>query len=600
MSACVMTGDPANVVSVTKKRPLTDQEKMYVLENSFNPHPRYKFPGRSISGSIRHFQRSWLDKYNGLVYSECTNGGYCKYCILFGTCSPVDSRPGVLVSKPLVNLKKASEKLEKHFKSQFHKFAVESAIHFRANTTPIDQQLNTIRQQRIAENRSKLRSIVETVIFCGRQGIALRGHRDDRTTVNEDPDHNHGNFWALLNFRVSSGDNVLEQHLKNTTGNASYTSKTVQNQLISLCGDFIRETILKQAREASALSVIADEATDVANLEQLSISIRYVHNNVLYERFLGFIACETGVTGEALAENILTQLTSWQLSPDLLYGQSYDGAGAMSGKVKGVAARINSQYPKALFVHCASHRLNLCIMRSCSGREVSNMIDTVSCIARFFNYSPKRQLCLDKWIMDTLPTEEKRRKLKELCKTRWVERYDSYEVFIDLFVPIACCLEDIANSSNAQWNRETRSEALSFLLALSQFSLIFTLIMVHTILSCTRGLSIKLQAQYMDTIRAHSDIDLVKSTLKGYRSRVDEFHHRVYGKALTLAVSIDVQESSPRLAGRQTQRHNVQAANAKDYYRLNLMIPFLDHMITELDTRFDSQSSKNSHNYFQQ
>ena len=164
----------------------------------------------------------------------------------------------------------------------------------------------------------------------------------------------------------------------------------------------------------------------------------------------------------------------------------------MSGKVKGVAARISSQYPKALFVHCASHRLNLCIMKSCNDREVSNMIDMVSCIARFFNYSPKQQLCLDKWITDTLPTEEKRRKLKEVCKTRWVERYDSYEVFIDVFVPMVCCLEEIANSSNVEWNRETRSEAHSFLLALSHFSLIFALVMVHTILVSTRGLSFKL------------------------------------------------------------------------------------------------------------
>ena len=171
--ASVMTGDPANVVSVAKERSLTYQERMYVLENSFKPHSRYKFPDRSISGTIRHFQHSWLDKYNGLVYSESTDGGYCKYCVLVGTFGLVDSRPVVLVSKPLVNFKKASEKLENHFNSQFHKFALESAMSFRANTTPIDQQLNTKRQQRIAENRSKLRSIVETVVFCGRQGDSL-------------------------------------------------------------------------------------------------------------------------------------------------------------------------------------------------------------------------------------------------------------------------------------------------------------------------------------------------------------------------------------------------------------------------------------------
>ena len=317
--------------------------------------------------------------------------------------------------------------------------------------------------------------------------IALRGHRDDRTVANEDPDHNHGNFWVLLNFRVSASDSILEQHLKNTPGNASYTSKTVQNQLISLCGDFIRDTILKQVREASAFSVIADEATDVANQKQLSISNRYVHHDVLYERFLGFLMCETGVTGEVLAENILTQLTSLQI--------------------------------------CYVCRVMM-VLGQCLGRLKVSLLTSIPNTPRHcalctnFNYSPKRQLCLEKWITDTLPTEEKRRKLKELCKTRWIERYDSYEVFIDLFVPIACCLEDIANLSNAEWNGETRSEALSFLLALSQFSLIFTLMMVHTILASTRGLSIKLQARYMDIVCAHSDMDMVKSALKGYRSRI--------------------------------------------------------------------------------
>ena len=93
----------------------------------------------------------------------------------------------------------------------------------------------------------------------------------------------------------------------------------------------------------------------------------------LYERFLGSLTCETALTGEALAKNILTQPISWHLCPDLLCGQRYDGARAMSRKVKGDAARIHFEYPKALFVHCVSHRLNLCIIKSCSGREKSNM-----------------------------------------------------------------------------------------------------------------------------------------------------------------------------------------------------------------------------------
>ena len=54
---------------------------------------------------------------------------------------------------------------------------------------------------------------METVILCGRQGIAFRGHRDDGTAVEEDAADNHGNFLALLHFRIQAGDQVLEEHL---------------------------------------------------------------------------------------------------------------------------------------------------------------------------------------------------------------------------------------------------------------------------------------------------------------------------------------------------------------------------------------------------
>ena len=70
----------------------------------------------------------------------------------------------------------------------------------------IDHHLSSLHSKQVKqveENRLKIQSIVETIVFfCGRQGIALRGHRDDRPSVEEDPIANHGNFLALLQFRV--------------------------------------------------------------------------------------------------------------------------------------------------------------------------------------------------------------------------------------------------------------------------------------------------------------------------------------------------------------------------------------------------------------
>lgn len=70
----------------------------------------------------------------------------------------------------------------------------------------------------------------------------------------------------------------------------------------------------------------------------------------------------SSVTGEAIADKILSQLVDWQLEPQLLWGQAYDGAGSMAGMARGAAACILSKYPKALYVHCAAHRLNLCVV----------------------------------------------------------------------------------------------------------------------------------------------------------------------------------------------------------------------------------------------
>ena len=81
---------------------------------------------------------------------------------------------------------------------------------------------------------------------------------------------------ALLKFSIQAGDNVLSDHLQSAPANATYTSKTIQNELIVVCGDLIRNKILERVRQACYFSVLADEAIDISNDEQLSISIHYL------------------------------------------------------------------------------------------------------------------------------------------------------------------------------------------------------------------------------------------------------------------------------------------------------------------------------------
>ena len=117
----------------------------------------------------------------------------------------------------------------------------------------------------------------------------------------------HGNFLALLKFRIQAGDTMLQDHLLNSAGNALYTSKTIQNELITICGDLLLNAILKKVRTTRFFPIIADEATDAANDEQLSICIRFVDGTVPCEKFIAFHECLSGVSGEAIADKILTK-----------------------------------------------------------------------------------------------------------------------------------------------------------------------------------------------------------------------------------------------------------------------------------------------------
>ena len=97
---------------------------------------------------------------------------------------------------------------------------------------------------------------------------------------------------------------MLKHHLETAGQHALHTSKETQNEMIATCSDILRRKIIQRIHEA-VFSVIADEATDSANIEQLLISIRYLENGIPKEWFISFHKCQEGVSQEANANAIL-------------------------------------------------------------------------------------------------------------------------------------------------------------------------------------------------------------------------------------------------------------------------------------------------------
>lgn len=124
---------------------------------------------------------------------------------------------GSFVQSPFVNWKKAIAAFENHSRLNFHKAAAIDAANFLAaydgKQDEVAFQLNHHAKKNSLENRKKLFAIVETILLCGRQEMALRGHVDHGRLSLDEPEHNDGNFRTLLRYRATNGDKILQEHI---------------------------------------------------------------------------------------------------------------------------------------------------------------------------------------------------------------------------------------------------------------------------------------------------------------------------------------------------------------------------------------------------
>lgn len=420
------------------------------------------------------------------------NGAFCLPCVLFGDEHPnKNTKMSNMYTKPLTSFKDALRTCRNHCDTnveELHYFTQEAFDEFirqkDGKSKPISDIIDQNIIAQISENKKKIRSIVDSVVFYGRQGIPLRGHEDSSKHYPEagsyNTDGNVGNFIEIINIRIRSGDKSLEEHYKNCKKNASYLSKTTQNDLISCSGEVISDKIIAKVKKAVFFSILADEVVDASNKSQMALVIRYVDDQFdITEDFLGFIHNDSGLDGESLTNGILKALEVHGLEIENCRGQGYDGAGAVAGMKKGFAGRILAMNPKALYTHCYSHKLNLAVSNSSNVLLVQSAMEIIKKVTYFFKLSIPRGEVLRKCILDyflgkVIGT------LKDVCRTRWVERIKGFETFLECFMPIVFTLTEISEKTGP-----SKADAFILLKAVTDFYFIFSLVVTQAIFSHT-------------------------------------------------------------------------------------------------------------------
>ena len=598
--------DPADYIG----RTITEDEKINLLRSKFQCCSDFQYP----KTGKRRFVPSWTDTRPWLRYSVKKNAAFCL-CLCYGTDVHV---PGTTAESPFVstgfrNWQKAlgkDGKLDQHQGSEFHRLAEEKVTRILQTFEKPDAWVDAQLKKQLADQRVRtklgLLSIIDIVISLGLRGIPLRGHNWDKVEKEED-----GNFTFFLKWKSNYDANLHERHLTNASKNSKYTSPQIQNEIISLCDAWTRKSIILSIPEY--WSVMADETQDCSTTEQVSISVRYVDVNYeICEDFLGFIKVKK-MDAQTIAKELLETLEKWGLDMASLVGQGYDGASVMSSSKNGVQAMVAAKYPNALYVHCRSHALNLAIAGGCKGaKQVQNVFDNVGKLTWFLGGSAKRKEIfleedkskareLNEFLMEcskdsdeftqsiqALKEGSQKVTVPKFCPTRWSARLLTLSSVLAKYPTVLDALDTISDSSTG----DAKSEAESYIRLMESSAFIVAVSVAQFVLSYLALVTKTLQAKQCDLVQAYKDVELAKECI--HDARNEQTWATLWDRIQHVGQAAGIEITKPRTTTSQRHRENAGQPDqtASDYYRVNVFYPFIDHVLQELQNRFNPEVHK--------
>ena len=108
--------------------------------------------------------------------------------------------------------------------------------------------------------------IISALTYLTRQGLAMRKGNAEFDS----------NFYQLLKAWAKD-DPILTKWLEKKREN--FTGHEIQNEILMLMAHHITRDILKDIKEAKHFTYMSDETSDIANIEQVFLCLRWVDDN---------------------------------------------------------------------------------------------------------------------------------------------------------------------------------------------------------------------------------------------------------------------------------------------------------------------------------
>ncbi|XP_007108283.2 zinc finger MYM-type protein 1 isoform X1 [Physeter macrocephalus] len=468
-------------------------------------HPKFTSKVQKVKGKSRSIKKSWCSNFQQLENSIKKDVIFCYSCQLF--CQKKFSYGGEsLAAQGISNWKKTLEKFRKHEKSEMHSKSLQFWREYQFCDEAVNDSLSNHSKQ-IEGNKKYLKLIIENILFLGKQCLLLRGNDQSVSSVNK------GNFLELLEIRAKDkGEEIFR--LTNSQVDF-YNSTQIQNDIIEIIKTEMLQEIVNEINVSSAFSIICDETTDSATKGQFSICVRYPQKTskaiLIKERFLGFIDVEE-MTGTNLHRSIKTYLQQIGVDLDKIRGQAYDSTSNWRGKFNKIAAEFKKEEPRALYLHCYAHFLDLAVIRFC--KEVKELRSALNTLSSLFNTIHGEMSVNFQNIYKLSQNKTCKKPTSQSC---WTVHDRTLLSVIEGLPEVIETLEVLSSHSS----NTSLADELSDLLALvSKFEFIFCLKFLYRVLSVTGILSKELQSDTIDIFSLSSKIEAILECLSSERNDI--------------------------------------------------------------------------------
>ena len=278
---------------------------------------------------------------------------------------------------------------------------------------------------------------------------------------------------------------------------------------------------------------------------------------------------------------------------DDLRWQTYDGAANLAGCLNGVAARILSENPRALYVHCANHSLDLALKdceKAC--KMICGTLDLVQDLAVFIRSSPTRMAQYQHIASDLGEKLDSSTNIQNphlLCPTRWTVRTKAIFAIINNYQALYTTIVSIAKEAAVT---SVRSTAAGLATKLEKFSTYLGLQFAINIFSVCEQVAIALQKPSVTAQTTITCINALKDNLQDQRSSFGQFYKQVVAASKLSGIIHDPVLPRQTIVPGRLQHGNGEQhrfRTAEDSHRVQY-VEAIDTCLASLDERFDQEA----------